>query len=365
MIALFISCLVCAALPALMFVSNLRLFGRAPKDADAKLPAVSVLIPARDEERTIAGAIQSVLATDGIAVECIVLDDHSSDETASIVQDLARKDPRVCLQSAPELPPRWNGKQHACHVLSLHASHDILCFVDADVRLTPDALPRIVSFLHASGASLVSGFPRQQTGTWLEALLLPLIHFVLLGFLPIGRMRQSVNPAYAAACGQLMMARRADYRASGGHAAIRSSMHDGLQLPRAFRLAGFRTDIFDATDVAVCRMYTNASDVWSGLAKNATEGLGAPSRIVPFTMMLLLGQVVPLLVAPWYPWFALIAFLGWWPRLRGVQRFQQPGASALLHSAGVILLVTIQWYALARKVLGKPPGWKNRVYAQP
>jgi glycosyltransferase involved in cell wall biosynthesis len=362
--ALLISSLVCAGIPALLFLVNVRRYRRAPAKAGSRAyPAVSVLIPARDEELSIRAAVESVLANKGVTLECIVLDDHSSDRTAAIVRELSQHDPRLRLETAPALPPGWNGKQHACFVLSRNAKHDVLCFVDADVRLAPDALSRMLAFMNASGAPMVSGFPHQETHTWMEKLLLPLIHFVLLAFLPMGRMRSSRNSAYAAGCGQLMMVKRAAYRDAGGHAAIRTSMHDGIQLPRAFRRAGFATDLFDATDVAECRMYRNASEVWSGLAKNATEGLAAPARIGPFTVFLLLGQVAPFVAMFWSPLFLPIAVISWIPRFVSAKHFHQSAISALLHPVGILLLLAIQWYALTKKLLGRPSAWKSRAYA--
>ena len=125
---------------------------------------------------------------------------------------------------------------------------------------------------------LLSGFPHEETGSWLEKLLIPLIHFILLGFLPLGRMRLSKSPAFAAGCGQLFIAQRSAYESAGGHAAIRSSLHDGILLPRAFRRAGQTTDVFDATNLAECRMYRSAKEVWLGLLKNAGEGMASPVR---------------------------------------------------------------------------------------
>jgi hypothetical protein len=160
-----------------------------------------------------------------------------------------------------------------------------------------------------------------------------------------------------------MMVKRAAYQDAGGHAAIRTSMHDGIQLPRAFRRAGFATDLFDATDVAECRMYRNASEVWSGLAKNATEGLAAPARIGPFTVFLLLGQVAPFVAMFWSPLFLPIAVISWIPRFVSVKHFHQSAISALLHPLGILLLLAIQWYALTNKLLGRPSAWKSRAYA--
>ena len=194
------------------------------------------------------------------------------------------------METAPPLPQGWCGKQHSCAALAGHASAPLLVFMDADVRLAPDALARMANFMVEQDVALASGVPRQELGTAWEKILIPLIQFVLLGFLPIARMRRSVEPAYAAGCGQLFIARADDYRACGGHGAIRASLHDGIQLPRAFRRHGFKTDLFDATTLATCRMYHTAREVFSGLGKNAIEGLAAPGRIVPVTVLLVSGR---------------------------------------------------------------------------
>ena len=169
----------------------------------------------------------------------------------------------------------------------------MLTFLDADVRLEPDALARMALFLEQSGAALVSGFPRQETGTLLEKLLIPLINWLLLCFLPLWAMRRFRWSAFGAGCGQWFMTTRAAYEKVGGHAAVKSSLHDGLTLPRAYRRAGFITDICDATDLATCRMYRSARRVWFGLAKNAREGMAATGQIVFWTVVLLCGQVLP------------------------------------------------------------------------
>jgi hypothetical protein len=361
----------CALVPALLFLKNLRLYA-PPPFPDGSRPAVSVLIPARNEERSIAESVAAALASRGVDLEVVVLDDHSEDRTAEIVSWIAARDPRVRLETAPALPAGWCGKQHACAVLARRARNPVLVFMDADVRLTPDGLARAAAFLERSGAGLVSGVPRQETETFLERLLLPLIQFVLLGFLPLDRMRRSRHPAYGAGCGQLFVARREDYERAGGHEAIRSSFHDGIALPRAFRKAGIATDLFDATEVAVCRMYRNAGEVWRGLAKNATEGVASPGKIVPVTALLLAGQVLPFaliglvvagVISSVVLWGAVPgALTAWLPRWIGVRRFRQPIDGAVLHPLGIAVFLLIQWYALARQLLGRPSGWKGRAY---
>lgn len=371
MTALCIACLVLAAIPAALFLRNACLYISPPGLKSGVLPCVSVLIPARNEEHNIGEVIDSALSNRGAEIEVIVADDGSEDRTAAIVRELAANDPRVRLIETPPLPSGWNGKQHACHTLAQEAAMPLLCFVDADVRLAPDALSRMTAFLNQSGASLVSGIPRQVMGSWMEGLLIPLIQFVLLGYLPIDFMRRSVDPAYAAGCGQLFMAVAGDYHDVGGHSAIRETLHDGIKLPAAFRSAGYKTDLFDATEIALCRMYRNAGEVWNGLSKNATEGMAAPSRLPIFTILLLGGQVLPFFLLFWAAMagnpqaFALAsaaAVLSYLPRLMAIRRFRQPAWSCVLHPFGIALLLLIQWFALGRKLLGKPSSWRGRDY---
>ena len=210
----------------------------------------------------------------------------------------------------------------------------------------------MAAFLRMSRADLISGVPHQETVTLGEKLLIPLIHFLLLGFLPLHRMRQSLHLAYGSGCGQLFMARREAYMTSGGHAAIRTSLHDGITLPPAFRRAGFMTNLFDATNIAACRMYRSWPEVWSGLAKNAGEGLAAPTTLVPATLLLLGGQVLPVisLLGPRpATWTGLaVAGLGiaaaYYPRWQARCRFRQSGLGMWLHPIDIILLLSIQWY---------------------
>ncbi len=369
--------LVLAALPALLTVANLRLFRPPPEPpAGGPLPPVSVLVPARNEERAIGRLMGDVLASEGVDLELVVLDDSSDDRTAEIVAAVADRDPRVRLVRGGPLPAGWCGKQHACWQLARAARHDTWVFLDVDVVPARDAVARSVAFLEASGAGLASGFPRQETGSFLEWLLLPLIHFVLLGYLPLARARQDNTPSLAAGCGQLFVTRRADYERAGGHAAIRASLHDGVKLPRAYRRAERVTDIFDATEIASCRMYSRSLDVWRGLSKNATEGVGSAATIVPFTILLGGGAVLPPLFAGWglatgfagWPTGAAAvtlaaAALAYVPRILDAVRFRQSITSALVHPLGVAVFLAIQWVALVRKTLGLKTAWRGRSLA--
>lgn len=370
-----------AVLPAGLFLVNLLVY-RPPRWDGSRLdtPAVSVLLPARNEERAIEGAIRAALANGpslaraGVELEVMVLDDGSTDRTGDIVAELAAEDSRVRLETGSGLPAGWCGKMHGCDVLGRRATHDYLVYVDSDVRLEPDGLVRLLAEAERQDLALISGVPRQVTNTWAEKLVVPLIHFVLLGFLPMPAARLSNSPAFAAGCGQLFGVRRPDYLAMGGHSTIRATLHDGIELPRAFRAEGLRAGLVDATTVCSCHMYGDAKEVWEGFAKNATEGLASVAMIVPATLLLLGGQVLPwLLGALWATGvirptgmesalLALAMVAALIPRAAAALAFRQSWLGVLGHPVGVAMLVGIQWHARLRAMRGVAAVWKGRSY---
>ena len=162
--SLAVIALILAAIPCSLFLLNLLVYRPTPRSSrreeahsesakcevrsaelKSELPpagghGVSVLIPARNEEANIRDTLGAVLANRGSDFEVIILDDHSTDDTAEIVSEFARRDARIRLEFAPPLPAGWCGKQHACHVLAKLARHPLLVFIDADVRLASEAL---------------------------------------------------------------------------------------------------------------------------------------------------------------------------------------------------------------------------------
>ena len=365
-----------ALLPAGMMKSNLQLFLRLPtvskkqRQSDSPGNKVSVIIPARNEEAGIAQCLESVLASQWSPLEVIVTDDCSTDRTLEICQEIAKGDERLKVLKGRELPMGWNGKQRACWQMALESTGDWLLFLDADVRLSEDAIARLVHGAKSGGIDLLSGFPKQETGTWLEKFLIPLMHFLLLGYLPLNRMRASVRPEYAAGCGQLFFARRTAYMTCEGHKSISNSRHDGIKLPRAFRNLHFKTDVFDATDLATCRMYHSGKQVVYGLLKNATEGIAHPKAIWIFTILLAGAAILPLaslivgLFLKWDQWvlveLGVATLLSYMPRAIAATRFHQSWLGVLFHPLAVLMFLCLQWLALLASLCGVRFAWRGR-----
>ncbi|MEM7474534.1 MAG: glycosyltransferase family 2 protein [Planctomycetota bacterium] len=382
-----ITLLFLATLPTLLIFRNFPLFQlqsvSSSKNADNPSnktppnPGVSVLIPARNEELGLAETLSHVLANQDSSIEVIVLDDHSEDRTAAIVEELAAKDSRLRLERSKDLPEGWNGKQHACWQLAEHANHNLLLFLDADVHISKDCIDKMTQQIEQTQVDLLSGFPRQELGSLSECMLIPMMYYVLLGYLPLDQMRAKKDPQFGAGCGQMFLARRKAYFESDGHQAIHGSRHDGLKLPRSFRSAGFSTDLIDASDLASVRMYEGWKQVRIGLLKNATEGIANWKLIIVFSILLLGGSVLPILTlghALFWNWSSLgwtgiaatcvlgaASLVNWIGAARIHLGLNHPILSLLLHPPSVAIFVAMQWTALLREQLGmQPVAWRGR-----
>ena len=357
-----------AAFQAAMVARNLTLYTH-PRQLNPRQSfddGVSVLIPARNEEKNLGKLLSSLLNQVDCRFEIVVLDDNSEDSTYSIAESFAENDRRVRVVRSRPLPDGWAGKQFACHQLSQEARFDHWIFVDSDVVFTDaQALARMAFHLKSSSAGMLSSVPRQLTGTWAEQLIIPIIHQVLLGFLPFWEMRRNCMPALGAACGQLVAVKRQAYHQSGGHEGVKHRLHDATALATLMREKGILTDLFDSTELASCRMYHNSRDVFLGFAKNATEGMAQPA-LLPLWTVLLLGANV-------WPWAC--GFLqGWtWELILAVilnlsvfgvlmRRYRHSWLGAVARPAGVLTFVAIQWIALIGKWVGWRATWKGRSY---
>lgn len=387
LIILLVGLLVAVANLVLTLINLSRLTPPPTVSADrlAGLPTLSVCIPARNEEENIEAAIRSLQTSDYPAdkLHILVYDDQSTDLTPRILAELSAADSRIKRVATHPLPDGWNGKQHACHRMAEAATTDWMLFTDADVRFEPSCLSRTVyaatTNISKSGKALglLSTFPREITATLGELLLIPNIFFILLSYLPMGRMRSTLDPAASAACGQFLLISRVAYAACGGHERFKDSMHDGIKLPREVRKAGFATDLVDATSLLSCRMYRGWKQSWRGFAKNAYEGLGSVGLLVFLTICTIAAHILPWIVLALgvtetvkfsNDWLLVVAgfcvLLGASQRAILAQRFGHPIMLAMLHPVAAASMLSVQWYSLYLHLTGQR-SWKGRTSSAP
>lgn len=263
-----------------------------PRPWPADTPRVSVLVPARSEEATIASCLTNLLAQDHPALEIVVLDDGSTDATAEIVRSFA--DRGVRLVTGQPLPEGWTGKNWACHQLSQVATGDLLCFVDADTLLAPEAVGAAVGALRDEDAALVSLLPRSGQTSLAGQVLLPMVTHATFALMPVAAIHSDRLPAVAIAFGPFILVTRQAYAAAGGHAAHPGSVVDDVSLARSVKGAGGRIRLADGTDLVETAWYRGLGDIWRGFAKNAYPALDHNPWLASATLLIL----APILLSP-------------------------------------------------------------------
>jgi hypothetical protein len=289
-----------SVLGAIHAVVNTALLRRPPASPPPVRRPVTVVLPVRDEERHVGGCLDALLAQEGVDdLRVLVVDDGSTDATAAVVRGVP--DPRVRLVTADPPPAGWLGKPSACATGVATADAEgrtgddaLLVFVDADVRLFPDALAGAAAVLDTHRLDLVSPWPRPLAETPSERLMQPLVPWLWATTLPVRWAERSRRPSLAAANGQFLVVTARGYREAGGHAAVRGEVLEDIALLRAVKRAGGRGGPIDGSELAACRMYEEWPALRDGYAKSLWAAVGgSPAAGLAAAAFLTAVWVVP------------------------------------------------------------------------
>jgi len=247
--------------------------------ANASSPArraVSIIVPARNEEANLATCLESLVAQAGVSFEVIVVDDHSTDRTHEIASSFS--DRGVRLIEAPELPPGWTGKNNAVAAGARAAQGEWLLFTDADTVHLPGSLSRALAEAHEHQADMLSYSPEQIAVTFWEMAVLPVVFAELVRQYPPSKVCDPHSPI-AAANGQYILITRGAYDAVGGHAAIASEILEDVAFARAIKRSGRRIFFRYGADAVRTRMYRNLAQLREGWTKNLALLFPHPLRL--------------------------------------------------------------------------------------
>lgn len=274
-------------------------------------PLVSILIPARNEEKNIANCVTACLAQNYTNIEVLVLDDNSEDRTSFIVKTLAKGDSRVRLIKGAPLATGWLGKNRACHQLSQVAKGEYLLFLDADVVIKPAAVGIALSSMKNHRLSMFSIFPTQILSGPGAALVIPVMNWLLLNFLPLRQVYKGKSPSLVAANGQFIMFKRDAYSSIGGHVAVKNKVVEDMELARLVKLRGGTLMTALGGDVVECRMYSDLASSIKGFTKNFYPGFAMPAFLFFFMItFFLLVYLLPFILIFFHPeWFIPVVFV--------------------------------------------------------
>lgn len=334
---------------------------------------VSLCIPARDEAQNIGATVRSARALEWPALEIIVVDDRSRDNTGRLALEAAEGDPRVRVIAGTEPPRGWAGKPWACMRAAGESTGDLLLFVDADVRLAPRSLWALDVAMQQRGLALLSIFGTWELQSFWERLVIPAVGWTIRGSIDLDRVNDS-SQEDAFANGQVLLVERRAYEAIGGHEAVADRVLDDVGLARTFKQAGHPIGLMVAPWAFRVRLYRGLGEILAGYGKNLYEGMGrrpaialgsilfiVVASLLPYLTLLtvLLGELLAgwsVLSAWWLGWLVAVCLLQTGFRWRLEQRDGRSGSIALLQPLANLMLVLI----LARSVLGIRSLWKGR-----
>ena len=266
-------------------------------------PKVSVIVPARNEERNIETALTSLLNLDYDRLDVTVVNDRSTDRTGEILDRLASEYPQLNVVHLSTLPDGWIGKNHALHYGAMQRDADLLLFTDADVVMDPSALRRAVRYMIDHDIDHLPMFFRVEMPNWLlESFVVTFCIYFFTYFRP-WRARDPNSSAHVGVGGFNLI--RADvYRQIGTYQAIRMRPDDDVKLGKLVKSHGFRQEILLAGDLMYVPWYSSLRELVHGLEKNAFSGSD-------YSIFLTTISSISIIVFNVFPFLAVWLTTGW------------------------------------------------------
>jgi len=348
---------------------------KLPKNIIDNPPLVSVLIPARNEEKNIYRCLRSLTKQDYPNIEILVLDDNSKDKTASVVEEFASKDKRIKLICGKRLKAGWLGKSYACQQLSENAKGDYLLFVDADTLHFPDSISSALASLLCNGLDALSVYPKQIKVTFHERMTVSFINFAILCVMPLGLIKKTRHPLFCTAIGQFMLFKRSVYEKIGGHESVRGEILDDIHISKQVKRCGYRFMIFDGRSNVYCRMYRSFKEVTRGFSKVISAAFNYNFWIQSICISLVsIIFLFPFILLPMgifiFDWARIPVFLNIMQitviliiRIVLSIRFKNRILDMLLfHPFAIVYIILISMNSYLQSKFGEGVCWKDRVY---
>ena len=326
--------------------------------AHERLPSVTAIVPARDEARDVERTLELLVAQDHPRLQVVAVDDCSRDGTLAAMQRVAGID--VVEGIAP--PDGWLGKPWACAQGVERARGEWLLFLDADMRLAPQAVSAALAFAIARGGGGATVFPRLETGGPAERIVMP-----AAGVL----MQTAVIPTWAArwrrlevaiGVGGFLLLERAVYDRVGGHAAVRGEIVEDLALARLVKRTGGLVEWASGDGLVSLRMYHGFEELWHGWRKNAAHAWPLPPPASA-------AAALALVLLAFGPWASAVrgrpaGALGVLAQVLTVALSRRgsdiPAAYALSAPVGIAFLLAVGAAALWDRARGRPVTWRGR-----
>ncbi len=337
-----------------------------------EVPLVSILLPVRDEEKNVAECVRSLLEQTYSRLEVIVIDDRSSDRTAEIVSEIARRDGRVRLvANAAEPPPAWSGQVHANVVGVREAKGEWLVFTDADTRHHRAHLQAALGYCLARGVRLLTVFPGMLGNNFWERTIQPFIFWLFWDYYPPASVNRP-GSRRGAASGTFIMVERSAYLDLGGWESVANCIPDDVAIMEQAQARGVPAHLVVATETLKVRMYPTLRESFAGWSRYMLSGannnvfvagleifFALAFNVLPFLFFIFLFSHPASAGALAVSTLLILLVRGRVNRLFGV------GPKwAATHPLGALVLAAAAGNSLCRRFAGKGVAWKGRIYLE-
>ncbi len=268
---------------------------------------ISILIPARDEEKNIGNLLKDLTNSNQVVSEILVFDDESCDNTAKIVKEYSLKDSRIKLIESNGLEKEWMGKNFACHNLSTIAKGDYLLFIDSDVRINNNIIEKTLNYAISKNLDLLSVFPNQIMITKGEKISIPNMNFILLSLLALPLALYSKFSSISAANGQFMLFKADTYMHIQPHKLFKTSKAEDIEISRYFKKKKLRIACLASVKDISCRMYNSLEESIQGFSKNVNYFFGNSYIIAVLFWLTTSFGFIPLIIMGNY--YLLLVYL--------------------------------------------------------
>ena len=340
MILFFLLPLILLTIAAVNFVQI-----RTPKRTSELAEAVGVLVPMRNEAANVEGLIATLAAQEG-SFRFYLLDDNSEDQTFELLQQFTKADSRFTVLKGAALKDKWIGKTWALQQLFDASSEEILVSIDADVRLTNDAINKAVTALNSTQLDFISPYPRQIAKTFAERLVQPLLQWSWLTTVPLRYAEKSGQKSMAVANGQFFVVRRSALTSIGGYQSVKHADIDDVFLARELVKNGSCGTVINGSDIAETRMYASWSQIESGYGKSLSKAFGSIYGAIFVMAFLLATCVTPLFLGVSgnaYGWLGFAAIIG--TRVLSALKSGGRVLDSVLHPISIVALVYLTIYS--------------------
>jgi cellulose synthase/poly-beta-1,6-N-acetylglucosamine synthase-like glycosyltransferase len=330
---------------------------RTPKASSELLDSVGVVVPMRNEAENVEGIVATLSAQDG-PFHYYLLDDNSEDSTFELMQRFTAGDTRFTVIKGAPLADGWIGKTWALQQLFEASNEEVLVSIDADVRLTNDAINKAVTLMHSARLDFISPYPRQIAESFAERLIQPLLQWSWLTTVPLRFAESGRQKSMAVANGQFFVVRRSALDSVGGYRSVKHAVIDDVFLARALISSGSSGTVVNGSDIAETRMYASWSEIEAGYGKSLNRAFGSLIGAIFVITFLFATSIAPLilgLLGNPYGWLGFGAIVG--TRVLSAIKSRGSVLDSVLHPISIAALIYLIVYSyLVRKTVM----WKGR-----